>query len=317
MILGEWDRNNWVATLPSASRHGAGWNNSRWVGPWLEEASDIIGNNPAFFEIALHGIGHEFWENGSFTRGEWYDKNGKLRPVEDVEARLALFAQLLEDNGLGSFPESFVPPSFSHIFSPEGDSLIPLLKESGIRYLSTPFSSMRNAAGVQARHFGMDQHIITVDRGHDLLSWKAYDKKPQGRITGPICGMHWPNLLHEDPEKNIQVVDRWVDFLKPYDCSVDTLLAENTKQMVTQLVYHECTEMKNLSNGVELNFASMEDLHVSHLDAYFTMKIQGPSKMTFDAKGIEIRSHRVKEWLGHHELSLKPVQNSGILAWTL
>jgi hypothetical protein len=33
-----------------------------WVGPWLEEAADIIRNNQIFFELTVHGVGHEYWE---------------------------------------------------------------------------------------------------------------------------------------------------------------------------------------------------------------------------------------------------------------
>ena len=315
MILGEWERNNSVATLPSASREGAEWNNDRWRGPWLDEASDIVRRNSAFFEITLHGIGHEFWENGRFTRGEWYAKNGILRPTDDVKARLSLFAQLLDDNNLGPFPESFVPPAFSHIFSPKGHSLVPFLKSRGIKYISTPFSLMLNSACVQAHHFGVDQQIITVDRGTDILDWTTYDTKPEGKITGSICGMHWPNLLHEDPERNSQVVNRWVEFLHPYDCSINTLLARNTRQMVTQLVYHECTDIEELPNSIELNFSKIKDLSISHLDTCFVMKIEGPSHMAFSAKRVKIISHCWKEKLGYHELSLRPTQNRGVLAW--
>jgi hypothetical protein len=174
---------------------------------------------------------------------------------------------------------------------------------------------MLNSANVQATYFGIDQHIITVDRGDDILDWRTYNKKPEGKITGPICGMHWPNLLHKNPERNIEVINHWIDFLRPYDCSIDTLLAKNTKQMVTQLVYYEYTEIENLSKGIQLNFNKINSLSILHLDTCFTLKIEGPSSMTFNAKGLKILSHCNEEKLGYHTLSLKPINNSGVLSW--
>lgn len=315
MIMGEWDRLNRVAALPSASKFGTAWDNSRWVGPWLEEVSEIIRANPEYFEITLHGIGHEYWENGIFTRGEWYDKKGTLRAEADVKTRLSLFAQILEDSNLGPFPESFVPPAFVHVFSPEGKSLIPLLKESGIKYISTPFLSMLNNSQVQGHFFGADQGIITVDRGKDICNWATFGKKPEGEIKGPICGMHWINILHKEPEKNEEIVDYWVDFLKPYESSFDTMLAGTTKQMTTQLVYHEFTQVQNIADGVAFDFTKVHDIPILHLDSCFILKLEGPSNLIIQGKGIEIISHSYKPGPDYHELLLKPVAERGNVTW--
>jgi hypothetical protein len=45
MILCEWDKENILRDLPSATWMGEKWDNSGWIGPWMEEAAEIIRNN--------------------------------------------------------------------------------------------------------------------------------------------------------------------------------------------------------------------------------------------------------------------------------
>lgn len=71
MIMCEWDRANILRDVPSATWLGGDWDNSRWVGPWLDEAADLINNGRDHFELTIHGIGHEYWDDqGQASRAE-------------------------------------------------------------------------------------------------------------------------------------------------------------------------------------------------------------------------------------------------------
>lgn len=115
-ILCEWDKENILRRVPTSTWLGDKWDNSRWVGSWLEEAAEIIRNNRNHFELTLHGIGHEYWEGGTFTRAEWTDSKGQMRPQEQVELHLDYYGKLMDQHALGSFPKSFVPAAFRHSF---------------------------------------------------------------------------------------------------------------------------------------------------------------------------------------------------------
>ena len=65
LILCEWDKENILKHLPTSTWMGEAWDNSKWVGPWLEEAAEIIRNNQKNLEITIHGVGHEYWQGGS------------------------------------------------------------------------------------------------------------------------------------------------------------------------------------------------------------------------------------------------------------
>ena len=147
MILCEWDRKDILRKLPTATWMGANWDNSKWVGPWMDKAADIIRNNRAHYELTMHGVGHEYWTDGKFTRAEWAERNGTMRPLDQVEAHLDAYAELLEQNQLGPFPTAWVPCAFYHGFGPIGESKISaaeVVNKRGIAYINTPFNIMAN-----------------------------------------------------------------------------------------------------------------------------------------------------------------------------
>ena len=262
-ILCEWDRKNILRNLPTSTWMGEKWDNSKWVGPWLEAAADIIRNNAKHYELTLHGIGHEYWQDGTFTRAEWADRSGQIRPLDQVKRHLDYFSKLMDQNQLGPFPKSFVPTAFLHGFGPTGEhniSMAGVLKKRGIKYINTPFYNMYNAESVQFKLFGIDEGVITVDRGEDLFDWDVFGGKPNGMLTGPTCGMHWPNLLHENPDRNSEIVDAWVDFLKPYNDKPETLLATDSLSFRKQLIHHVTTKIQLNETTIDLDFKEADKL---------------------------------------------------------
>lgn len=294
MILCEWDQENILRQLPTSTWMGEKWDNSRWVGPWLEEAAAIIRENQDHFELTLHGVGHEYWMDDTFTRAEWTDSNGQMRPRDQVEKHLDYFEKLMNQHQLGTFPKSFVPAAFRHSFGPsEGRnvSLAELLKKKGINYINSPFSSMYNRERVQYGCFGMDAGVMTIDRGNDEFEWDVFPGNPSGELNGSTCGMHWPNLLHPDPERNLEVVRKWVDYLKPYDDKPDRMLAGNSVVFQHQLVHHVLTDTRMEGNSIMLDFTKTDQLPASMGLANFTIKLRTNNPaLTFKSDGIKINA---------------------------
>ena len=262
-ILCEWDRKNILREVPTITWMREHWDNSKWVGPWLDEAADIIRNNQNHYELTLHGVGHEYWQDENMTRAEWADSTGQMRALDQVELHLDYFEKLLDQNQLGSFPTSFVPTAFLHGFGLTGEhkiSMAGVLKKRGIDYINTPFNNMYNSAGAQFGIFGIDSGVITVDRGEDLLDWDVFSGKPSGVLTGPTCGLHWPNLLHADPSRNSEIVDAWVKLLKPYNDKPETLLAKNSSSFRNQLVHHVCTKVQIREDKIDIDFLETKGL---------------------------------------------------------
>lgn len=286
----------YFAGVPTTTWMRDKWDNSKWVGPWLDEAAHIIRNNRKHYELTLHGVGHEYWADENFTRAEWADRSGTMRPLDQVELHLDCFAKLLDQNGLGSFPTAFVPTAFLHGFGPTGDhkiSMAGVLKKRGINYINTPFYNMVNAKGVQFGSFGIDAGVITIDRGNDVVGWDILGGKPDRVLKGPTCGMHWPNLLHKDPHRNSEVVDAWVKFLKPYNDKPETLLAANSSSFRNQLIHHTCTKLQVRESDIKIDFMETDKLKDQLSNHQLTLKISSAEKLKFNSKTIKITSSKV------------------------
>jgi len=296
MVLCEWDRENILQHLPTSTWMGAKWNNKKWIGPWLEEAAEIILNNKQHFEFTIHGVGHEYWTNGKFTRAEWADREGVMRNREQVEAHLDFYEKIMNQHDLGPFPTSFVPTAFLHSFGiSEGHtvSMAEVLKRRGIKYINTPFEGMFHADRVTHGIFGFDNEVMTVDRGRDLLSWKSIGEVPEGELKGPTCGLHWPNLLHPDPDRNGEIVQSWVDLLEPYNEKAETLLARNSEDFCHQLVHHRCTTLKVENDHIKFDFFDADKLLSPIGQKNFVLKIESPVELVFEPDNILIESDSV------------------------
>jgi hypothetical protein len=317
--MGEWDTQNILRKVPHSTWMGEKWDNSQWVGPWLKEASDLINANPEHFEITVHGLGHEWWDDGKFTRAEWADDEGIMRPKEILEQHLDAYAEIMQQNNLGELPKSFVPNAFRHSFGlTKGNniSLAELIKSRGFTYINTPFSSMFNREGAQYELFGVDSGVMTVDRGSDLLDWDVIGTKPEGVIKGSTCGLHWPNLLHEDPEKNSEIVEAWVALLAPYNDKQNTMLAKNSLIFQKQLAHYEATKMEVKEDEIKLDFTDLRNLGTVVSNDELTVKISSNKALNFTSDTIAINSvaveNRGESILYRLDLGLSDQMNASI-----
>ncbi len=296
MVLCEWDKQNILRKLPTSTWMGTDWDNKKWVGPWMEKAADIIRGNRTHFELTLHGIGHEFWTDGKFTRAEWADVNGVMRPSDQVEAHLDAFEALLNQHQLGPMPSSFVPTAFLHGFGPAAGqkmSMAEILSRRGIMYINTPFESMRNREAAKEGIFGFDGGVITVDRGHDFLDWNIIGQAPTGELRGPTCGMHWANLLHTDPARNSEIVEGWVRLLQPLKDSLEMWLAADSEVFRAQLIHHVCTELTPTEKGFRLNFTKVDALPGQIKREEFVLKLKSPSPLRLSSESVDLASETV------------------------
>jgi hypothetical protein len=306
-ILCEWDRENILQNVPTSTWMRERWDNSKWVGPWLDEAAAIIRENQTHYELTLHGVGHEYWQDEKASRAEWADRSGVMRPLDQVELHLEYFGKLLEQNQLGPYPTSFVPTAFLHGFGLTGThkiSMAEVLKKRGINYINTPFSNMHNAEGAQFGLFGIDSGVITVDRGEDLLSWDAFGRKPSGEITGPTCGLHWPNMLHENPERNTEIVDTWVELLKPYNDKPETLLAINSTSFRNQLLHYVCTKVHLSDETMDFDFMETNQLKDQLSNQQMTVKVSSIRKLTFRSDDLELIDTKIMQQKDHYLYTL-------------
>ena len=312
MILCEWDKKNILRKLPTSTWMGKKWDNSKWVGEWQEEAADIIRANKSNFELTLHGIGHEYWEEGTFTRAEWADKSGTMRPRKEVEKHLDFYGRILDQHNLGPFPVSFVPTAFLHGFGvTKGNdvSMAEILKKHGVTYINTPFRGMFNAKAAGHKYFGIDSGVMTVDRGRDLMPWNSTGKLPKGNITTPTCGMHWANIIHTDASRNREIVDEWVRILAPHKEAFETMLSPDSVYFQKQLAHHVCSKLNVKEKNIEFDFSETDSLPALK-NKTFTLKIKSNRALSFSSVNFKIQDQTLVKKDGYtlQSLSLERLQ---------
>ncbi|NUQ01678.1 MAG: hypothetical protein HUU35_17680, partial [Armatimonadetes bacterium] len=144
MILAEWDRGRTCARQPTATWMGRDWDNASRAGEWSEAAAEIFREAAANLELALHGVGHEHWEDGLPTRAEWYARDGRKWNWADLQGHLELFRELLDQHGLGPaaghrLPLGFVPCAFCYLWDQDDPQDTGALAHgAGVRLCSTP-----------------------------------------------------------------------------------------------------------------------------------------------------------------------------------
>ena len=152
----------------------------------------------------------------------------------------------------------------------------------------------RICAYVPACAVGIDAGVMTVDRGEDEFPWLTFPADPSAELTGPTCGLHWPNMLHPDPEKNPEIVARWINFLKPYNEKEDMMLAPDSVAFQHQLAHHTLTLVKPISNSIEVDFTETDKLPGNIGIGELTIKIITDKPYQFRSEGLEIKSQSLQ-----------------------
>ncbi|NSW56235.1 MAG: hypothetical protein HPY44_09485 [Armatimonadetes bacterium] len=273
MVLCEWDRENLCARCPSCTQSGANWDNRGTIGPWADEAADIFRTRAAHLELAMHGVGHEYWLNGRRVRAEWYGAQEGLRwPWEDLLEHLHVFREILDQHGLGpadghSLPLSGVPCAFNYYLDDaDPHSTGALFREAQVRYCSTPFGGGFHAhSPLIAVDGALDHGLLVIDRMGNGVPYNVFDTVPVELTRNSICGIHWPNILSPDPDENAAAVSRWVEFLRAVGTQSDMMLAASSAECFSQWVWHTFARVDQSDGEVVLDTSGVpsELLHIA------------------------------------------------------
>jgi hypothetical protein len=278
MVLCEWDRSNILRELPSATWMGGDWDNSANVGPQLDEAAAIINGNREHIELLIHGIGHEFWHpDGTFTRAEWCcQKTNKSRPVSEILRHLEFFQKIMDQNNMGSLPKAFIPSAFALVCGEDDDSgVISLLAKHGVNYINQPFGAFSLKSVSRNQLLLVDHGVPVISRGRDNNNWYVIGGTPGMAEDSVTIGTHWPNLLHENPARNQEVVRKWADFMLSLDARPDTMLAHDSAEHRCLVPYFALTRMSCDGKNIELDFSGYLQVMRQHDPQGLFLKVSG------------------------------------------
>jgi hypothetical protein len=291
-VVCEWDTKNLLRQIPSATWMGKDWDNSKWIGPWLGDAAKIMREHrDKNIEITLHGVGHEYWVDGKAHRANWHDDQGDMWPANDLRKHLRAYQAILDLHGLGPMPDSFAPCAGRYRFDNTGNGFARLLAEVGVKYNGQPFYVMHSTQPTQHPRFGIEAGVITIDRGPDMMDWFIIEPEQVNfAVPGPICGAHWPNILHRDPKRSEKVVSRWVKHLKPFDDDFSRMLSSSSGDCWTQFIYNQTVSVGRDNDAVTFDFSRLDALGALPLLERFHVKIAAPEGSRFESEGLVVEA---------------------------
>lgn len=233
-VLCEWDRTQLLRGLPSAT-----WMAEQWKSPFTdietkEKAAQIIQNGSEYLEVAVHGVGHEFWDQGRMFRSEFHDTKGKMRPRDLVKKHLEYFFRLMASFGLAKAPRIFIPPALHHGFGKGAKGFQTIARSFGIQYIPLVFSRADCSIAPQLPGLGWEEGVLLMERGISQTKWNQVAAPPAFSFNSPVLALHWANILHPDPDRNMEVIYAWSDFLKKGAKENQVVLSRDISACLTQ-----------------------------------------------------------------------------------
>ncbi len=321
-VVGEWDRKNILANLRNSNKYGADWDNASRLDPQIDDVCDFINANSKYMELAMHGVMHMYWDdNQKMQHAEFYqtdEKTGrnKMTPPDVIREHIEAYFEILQQNSLTTDIKSFIPPCFRYIYSRSDDQLSAILAEYGIKYVSTPFSSMQYTGYEKPVSACVENGIITVDRTSDLTSWYAVDAKPPDIVKKSYYGMHWPNLLNENPEKNTETVNRWINYFKKYKNNFEILTAKDNAEGSTQALYKRFTDINLNEDTLTLDFKRVDLQGATRLGDFFYLNAKNDLTLSADNSICISISKIHKEYATYKVVRNNPYSSPSIIKLT-
>lgn len=295
MVLCEWDRDGCLGNVPGAI----------WPGKpdvhnsiHLMEVAEYLNEHRSQLEIALHGLCHEFWQNGTMLRSEFHDASGAMRSPQLVRAHLDAFATLLNENSLGEFPELFVPPALNHSFGDGPDSMQSILHEYGIRFIITRFARARQFSPPIHHGITWEEGVIILERGEAPVPWSSVAASPPLQLAGPVVALHWGNLLHPDPQKNLDIITAWADAVLATAHATKAIIARDAASCVRQCAAHYLGEITVSGNGIHIDLDKLP--HYNSVSGAIWLRIEDSRERIWHCAGAKI----VQRIQAEHEVQL-------------
>jgi hypothetical protein len=291
MVMCEWDRSDFLKNIPGATWMGKAWNNQKNRGRHLDDASDFLNAHDHLLEIALHGVGHEFWHDGQMERSEFHDNEGRMRPENIIIRHLESFERLLDQNHIVTSPRLFIPPALNHSF---GDGSIQnLLKGSGIDYVTTKFCRARQFKAPKHPKLTWESGVTLLERGSSPVAWSEVASSPVWNGPQPVIALHWGNLLHSRPQRNLEVVDQWARMLLLKTSGPDLILAGDAAACWRQAAVHYLAEIKIGDKCIIIDVSGLPE--ISPVRGAFSIKIQGRPDLSWRSVGAKIMEHKMEK----------------------
>ncbi len=292
MVLGEWDATNLLRGVTGATWMGRDWDNRRNQGPWLVETAAYLRDHREDLEIALHGLCHEFWQDGSMQRSEFHDSNGRMRSRDLVVEHLTACRRIMEQHDFPGFPRLYVPPALNHSFGDDAASMQAILHAFGIDYVTTRFSRAHQYRPPEHDAITWECGVVLLERGSSPVAWDQPATVPASLPDQPIVALHWGNLLHPDATRTNEIVDRWAALVRTTADDFLRVVAEDVADCWRQAAHYHLAACRTFDGSVTIDLHRLPQIPC--LQGPFTLKIRQTAAGTWRCSGARVVADRTE-----------------------
>lgn len=295
--LAEWDPDNRLKKFPQISKYGENWDNASYLD--IDEAkkcAKIINDSP-YIDFTLHGMGHGYYggENTHYDTSDFYivKADGTKEMVDEnyIRGIIEAFLSIKDYYGIEKEVTSMIPPTGVYRFN----ELSKILAEYGIKYVSAGFWEIifDNLGNTEKpEDIAVENGIITLNRCRpEANNWLVHSIDYNTVAERVYCfGSHWPNWLHLDPDRNMEVIKSAIKYF--YRCSElqGTIISRDMKFAVTQTMFWKYAKMSTNENGDTVidvsNVPRLDSMNkVFYVNSRFPItNVEGASFSEYDRK---------------------------------
>jgi hypothetical protein len=103
--------------------------------------------------------------------------------------------------------------------------------------------------------------MITYDRRTNPIPWNKLgaDYETMPPVSG-LVGTHWPNFLHEDPERNLENVERAEAYFRRCGARFESVLSRDVVFFVTQAMYRRFAKSEEEGSALTVDLSAVPNV---------------------------------------------------------
>lgn len=277
LVLGEWDKDNILRGQENVTYNKNGWNRKEEIDyDYANKAFEIL-ENGEYLSYTYHSLLHGFYYKDKLVtekvmnpyrydaEKDEYIKGGFVwHSEEEFRRHLDLFFKIYNSWGFTKPVKSFACPCGCW-GSPEDEGNIMygnIIREYGMKVWENGWGSLKDRQGI-----GVTGGAVCLRAGSDdPVAWDAYDVDPDllslhagetGEQNPDFC-IHWTNLLRWNPEKNMENVPKWINFLKRQSEVFGTMLSRDVFFAGSQAIYKKYAKMEFEEGKCIIDFTDVD-----------------------------------------------------------
>ena len=273
-VIGEWDKNNRLRGKAHMTPKPYEWNCQKSINmPEAERCFEAI-ENSEYLDVALHGLLHSYWdEEMGHDDQQYYIRPRKgytgsetIVPVSEEYFAdcIETFINIYNDWGFTKKLTSFISPGSAYGPVEKSLGFAKVLRARGFTKWANYWRTIKQPCEIIGG-------LTFVNKGTGCVPWNAYDVNPDllpdycladndgvVKPRGTIFGLHWPNFLRFDPNKNFEQVDAWVNFFRRQSEIFGLMISRDMSHAAHQAQYARYTKMSFGDGEIILDFDAVD-----------------------------------------------------------